>query len=234
MSKELEAFVNDIRKAIKSIHSRPPITLKDANIVGIKLNSKSLKQLENEAHLQTSDISDLNLHEYLMGMRIYKDESADAPRYIVEGEIELDNSKPSEAMECVNYIENKLGDLRYECERMKSHKCDDLFIQEHIFTTIKQTLIKAQEQEKENTKYKKLEDQLGCSLELFIEALNKGFYFYTKIRGKDYILNSNDYTVAPFNINNQWSFHIISEDAYVSVQLKDYKKTWWLREDKSE
>ena len=222
MSKEFEEFVNDIRKAIKSIHSRPPITLKDANIVGIKLNSKSLKQLENEAHLQTSDISELNLHEYLMGMRIYKDESADVPRYIVEGEIELNNSKPSEALECLERIR------AYFLNKTKEIDFQDL-------RDIEQSLIKAQEQEKENTKYKKLEDQLGCSLELFIEALNKGFYFYTKIRGKDYILNSNDYTVAPLkNINNQWIFNIISEDASVSVQLKDYKKTWWLKEDKSE
>lgn len=61
---------------------------------------------------------------------------------------EIDNAKLNEALECVDYIEKKLGGLKYECERTKNHRCDDLFIQEHIFTTIKQALIEAQKLEK--------------------------------------------------------------------------------------
>lgn len=61
---------------------------------------------------------------------------------------EIDNAEINEAFECVDYIEKKLAGLRYECKRTKNHRCDDLFIQEHIFDAIKQALIKAQEQEK--------------------------------------------------------------------------------------
>ena len=52
----------------------------------------------------------------------------------------INNGKPSEAIECVDYIKKKLEGLRYECERTNNHRCDDLFIQEHIFTVIKQAL----------------------------------------------------------------------------------------------
>ena len=61
---------------------------------------------------------------------------------------QIENVNSSEALECINYIEKKLGSLRYECERTNNHRCDDSFIQEHIFATIKQSLIKSQEQEK--------------------------------------------------------------------------------------
>ena len=137
MSKELEVFINDVRKAIKSIPSRPSITLKNANIVGIKLNSKSLKQLENEAHSQTLDINNLNSPEYLMGIRIYKDESIDAPRYIVEGEVELNNTKPNDALNELELVENWIKDRELEISN----------VIEPSLNTIKQALIKAQEQQ---------------------------------------------------------------------------------------
>ena len=137
MSKELEVFINDVRKAIKSIPSRPPITLKNANIVGIKLNSKNLKQLENEAHSQTLDINNLNSPEYLMGIRIYKDESIDAPRYIVEGEVELNNTKPNDALNELELVENWIKDRELEISN----------VIEPSLNTIKQALIKAQEQQ---------------------------------------------------------------------------------------
>ncbi len=57
----------------------------------------------------------------------------------------IKDAKPSDAMECVNYIKVKLSGLRYECERAKNHRCDDLFIQEHIFTTIENYILNAQE-----------------------------------------------------------------------------------------
>ena len=60
----------------------------------------------------------------------------------------IKEAEPSEALKCIDYIENKLGGLKVECERTKNHRCDDLFIQEHIFTTIKQYILKAQKLEK--------------------------------------------------------------------------------------
>lgn len=60
----------------------------------------------------------------------------------------IKEANTGEALECVDYIEKKLEGLKYECERTNNHRCDDLFIQEHIFTTIKQALIEAQETER--------------------------------------------------------------------------------------
>ena len=144
MSKELEAFVNDIRKAIKSIPSKPSITLKNANIVGIKLNSKSLKQLESETHSQTLDINDLSSPGYLMGIRIYKDESVDAPRYIVEGEIEVDNTSLSEALEDLEQLAEMADNCWVSCD---VHKWKN---------TIKQALFKAQKNEEDKVFLKNL------------------------------------------------------------------------------
>lgn len=60
----------------------------------------------------------------------------------------IDNTKPSEAMECLDYIENKLKGLRYECERTNNHRCDDLFIPTYNFDTIKQALQQAEKEHK--------------------------------------------------------------------------------------
>lgn len=60
----------------------------------------------------------------------------------------IKNINPIEALECLKYIENKLHGLRVECERIKNHRCDDVFIQEHTFDTIKRALLKAQKEHK--------------------------------------------------------------------------------------
>ena len=59
----------------------------------------------------------------------------------------IDNAEPSEALKCIEYIENKLDTLKREYKSHLNHRCDDLFIQKHIFTTIKQYILKAQTQE---------------------------------------------------------------------------------------
>ena len=86
----------------------------------------------------------------------------------------IKKAKPNEALECIDYIENKLGSLRVECEKHHNHSCDDLFIQEHIFTTIKQFILKAQSQEKELAKYKKAwEIVKDC---FSVREYQKGYY----------------------------------------------------------
>ena len=113
--------------------------------------------------------------EYLESLKKIKQEFNCDPEYyglgvdfeILESAIHrleaIDNANPSEALECLEYIETKLAGLRCECERIKSHRCDDLFIQEHIFTTIKQALLKAQEQ-KQYLKWEDLEFGVPTSL----------------------------------------------------------------------
>jgi len=86
---------------------------------------------------------------------IKKNEIELLENYLTELE-QIKNSNPSEALECVDYIKKKLEGLRYECERTNNHRCDDLFIQEHVFTVIEQALLKSQEQKKENARLKEI------------------------------------------------------------------------------
>lgn len=66
-----------------------------------------------------------------------------------------------------------------------------------------------------------LEDQIGCTLSIREKALQQGFIYngFTKI--------SNIY--CKYNDNECF----LSNGA-IKFYIKDYKKTWWLKEDKSE
>lgn len=88
-----------------------------------------------------------------------------------------------------------------------------------------------------------LQEQLGCSLEfifkvlespeIYLEGMNafseytKEFKFH-KVKN-NYILNPDIfiYKNAQFIFVNRWSYGY-------DLRLKDYKITWWLREDRSE
>ena len=77
-------------------------------------------------------------------------------------------------------------------------------------------------------KYRDLEKELGCPLEVIFKALRQG-YIYSSVE-KDYIID--------LKIDEQSFFIAGYKDANVStrfnVYLDNYKKTWWLKEDKSE
>lgn len=142
----------------------------------------------------------------------------------------IDNSNPSEALNITKATEKYTGiDL----------------------SVIKDALIKAQEQEKENAKYKQLEEQLGCPLEVLFKALDEGFIC------EMFVVKHDDYKDYPekweqwkkeSNNEKQWITNIkylnfnlwykiiyfSKGDTYMEVWLEDYKKTWWLKEDKSE
>ena len=70
-------------------------------------------------------------------------------------------------------------------------------------------------------KLEDLEEQLGCPLEVVFEAIKNGIYdkkgfHYTVILDLDFL------RAYPLDLfDEKW-------------QLSDYKKTWWLKEDKSE
>ena len=70
----------------------------------------------------------------------------------------------------------------------------------------------------------KLEEQLGCPLDVIVRALKDGIYFYHNYY-KDQILK-----YIPVL---QYDHFICGSKPYIRM-LKDYKKTWWLKEDKSE
>ena len=77
-------------------------------------------------------------------------------------------------------------------------------------------------------KIEDLEEQLGCPLEVLVKALANGIYV------KDLPSDSDTFKIIDItlsNIQNEW--YIVSK-YYACSNTKDYKKTWWLKEDKSE
>lgn len=73
-------------------------------------------------------------------------------------------------------------------------------------------------------KLEDLEEQLGCPLEVFVKALKNGIYYDDKFEYPVFILDKDNF--------KDKNYHLLVTGTI--VYLKDYKETWWLREDKSE
>lgn len=74
--------------------------------------------------------------------------------------------------------------------------------------------------------YKQIEEKLGCSLDIIFDALYRGivctphpFYTHEKI-----------YPKKEYNIVQLFQFYYLKVEDGV-VDIKDYGKTWWLKED---
>lgn len=100
MNKEVEDFIESVRKAKQMLKPRKPITLRNPIIKGIKLSTPMIAKIDTGYTMPF----DRSFHqEQLMGISVIRDETVDYPRYIIEGEIEeIDDVKPSEAMECLD------------------------------------------------------------------------------------------------------------------------------------
>ena len=72
-------------------------------------------------------------------------------------------------------------------------------------------------------KLEDLEEEIGCPLEIFFRALKEGIY---------------NEGMKHFNIEHYFvdrnSFDIHYNHSVIVFKVSDYKKTWWLKEDKSE
>lgn len=90
---------------------------------------------------------------------------------------------------------------------------------------------------------KNIEKQLGCPLEVVWKATNDGFY---AIGGKHFTNYMNYRTreqcaivFRPMKYDNEivaivGKNEIGASDTWYEYSTKDYKKTWWLKEDKTE
>ena len=76
-------------------------------------------------------------------------------------------------------------------------------------------------------KLEDLEEQLGCPLEVVVKALKVQIYY--EVNDKEGLI------IAPYLVEyfgKGFTFDCIG--FHEIIWLKDYKKTWWLKEDKSE
>lgn len=74
--------------------------------------------------------------------------------------------------------------------------------------------------------YNRLEEQLGCPLEVYV-GINQRYI--TTVYDKDGI----DYTIKPDTIIED-SFMAVDGFTLIECKWNMYCKTWWLKEDKSE
>ena len=74
-------------------------------------------------------------------------------------------------------------------------------------------------------KIEDLEEEIGCPLDVVFKALKDGIY--TKDLPREELSKQ---FVRLSNVETEW--YLIN--MIMCVNLKDYKNTWWLREDKSE
>lgn len=74
-------------------------------------------------------------------------------------------------------------------------------------------------------KLEDLEDELGCPLEIREQAFKNGFY---DADGNHYFCEHYVPSLKAMHTKG------VSTGNHKSFNLKDYKKTWWLKEDRSE
>ena len=134
----------------------------------------------------------------------------------------IDNADTSRALECLEVLEN--------CASV----CGDYSKRANI---VRQALLKAQEQEKENIKYKTLEEEIGCPLEVLFK-LAKQRHFYYEENDELHLINCFD--IELFNnkiyFDSNWIDYDIELGDFGTIELplNEYGKTFWLRKDKSE
>lgn len=75
-------------------------------------------------------------------------------------------------------------------------------------------------------KLEDLEEELGCPLEVVVKALQNGVYY-------EDAANNMRYMVADLHFNLAGDFVLYFDDEEYLL-ARNYKKTWWLKEDKSE
>ncbi len=135
-----------------------------------------------------------------------------------------------ESLDFVNSLKDTL--ITYTCERGT------------FDTTIQHAHPKEMEQlEKdlqELAQYRALAEQIGCPLEVVFRALKDGFYVDKEQVEKQPAWENNKGLTkigsSKYFRLNMWykTIEVEREIHYLEVELSDYKKTWWLKEDKSE
>lgn len=87
-------------------------------------------------------------------------------------------------------------------------------------------------------KMKAIEQDLGCSLEVVFKALKDGQVITKHIVGSEnpkVILLPHKIAEILFDVKNYslWAYENGCDDGFY-LNTKDYKKTWWLKEDRRE
>ncbi len=161
---------------------------------------------------------------------------------------QIENAKPSEVLDIINKIIDAIDYHKKQTNEENSVAC----ISEETLVRFQQALTKAQEQEKvlEIIKERHIDilsleecierEKMGnvaSALEIVFK-LAKQRYFYYEENEELHLINCFD--IELFNnkiyFDESWIDHDIELGEFGTIELpfNDYKKTWWLKEDKSE
>lgn len=89
-------------------------------------------------------------------------------------------------------------------------------------------------------KLEDLEEEIGCPLEILFRALEDGFYVDKEQVEKEPAWENNKGLTKigcpKYFKLNMWykTIEVDREGQYLEIELSDYKKSWWLKEDRSE
>jgi len=144
----------------------------------------------------------------------------------------IDNANPSKALELIGYLKDYLLNMMPYYDWLND---------------IEKYILKAQEQEKKNAEYKQLEQQLGCPLDMVLNLVKETNKLDEHCRTQDIWFDykgkliSGSFATLKYH-NNEFIIEVETYEMFDSnydcdsyeLLVKDYKKTWWLKEDKSE
>lgn len=96
-----------------------------------------------------------------------------------------------------------------------------------------------------NAKYKNLEEQLGCPLEVVVKAIRDGIYGFHKIydgaRTEEIeVFEHFEVSFDGYSLWNETHYEYNRDEIFKispilnEISLYDYKKTWWLKENHEE
>jgi len=150
--------------------------------------------------------------------------------------IELQAIKEAKPSEALKYVNGKIADLEDDLQHytmVDKDKCREFFIKEDLkqFTNIKQALLKAQEQEKENQEYKSLIEEYGLKPHQVREA----FLMFKMFEHEPYYNYKNAWKIVKekclYNDNLNYVAVCINYDMYKKQMSKKYDtkvvKTDW-------
>lgn len=136
----------------------------------------------------------------------------------------IDNANPTEALKCLERIDNTLclnnikGKLEFGIDTEEHTDCDSVIGMTDDLETIKQALLKTQEQEKELERYKVLEKELKSEINVLFSYME-----FTKLFFEIFNLNYSNETFTLSLIPNE-QYNIENVDLKICLIKEDADK----------
>jgi len=155
------------------------------------------------------------------------------------------NNTIKQALINFNNITKQINEASSESAIGSLNKIKDK-LDDYTYNSILESLLKTQVLEKENAKYKSLEKQFGGSLDMILNLMKNSNTLDEHYHTQDiYFIYKGKLISGSFiklEYDNEFIINVETSEMFDSsydiddydLKVKDYKKTWWLKEDRSE